>query len=139
MLNDVVTMSPILTNPNVPPIINELTVNEETTNCVVLIVLNIPNKPNVVLVIRLSTLKLLANPALVDITTVEILLAVKIPVLIRVVLRTGGTIDMPPLAIPVRPDPSPTNLPKTVPAEIVEKKPKLVDILTAEILDTARR
>ena len=39
----------------------------------------------------------------------------------------------------VRKDPSPTNLPKTVPAEIVEKKPNEVDIDTAEILDTARR
>ena len=36
-------------------------------------------------------------------------------------------------------DPSPTNLPKTLPAEIVEKKPNEVDIVTAEILDTARR
>ena len=36
-------------------------------------------------------------------------------------------------------DPSPTNLPKIVPAEIVEKKPNEVDIVTAEILDTARR
>ena len=39
---------------------------------------------------------------------VEILLAVRIPVLRRVVLRTGGIIDVP-LAIPVNPDPSPTN------------------------------
>ena len=111
VLNEVVTISPILTYPNVPPIINELTVNEETTNCVVLIVLNIPNNPNVVLVVRLFTTKLLANPAFVDTTNVEILLAVKIPVLRRVVLRTGGIIDTPPLAIPVRPDPSPINLP----------------------------
>ena len=36
-------------------------------------------------------------------------------------------------------DPSPTKRPKTVPAEIVEKKPNEVDIDTAEILDTARR
>ena len=36
-------------------------------------------------------------------------------------------------------DPSPTKRPKTVPAEIVEKKPNEVDIVTAEILDTARR
>jgi hypothetical protein len=40
------------------------------------------------------------------------LLAVKIPVLSRVVLRMGGTIDIPPLlpVIPVNPEPSPTNL-----------------------------
>jgi hypothetical protein len=36
-------------------------------------------------------------------------------------------------------EPSPTCLPKMVPAEIVEKNPKLVDIVAAEILDTARR
>jgi len=74
------------------------------------------------------------NPKLVDITDVEILLAVKIPVLRRVVLRTGGRIDTPPLAIPVNPDPSPTKRPNTVPAEIVEKNPKLVDITDVEIL-----
>ena len=36
-------------------------------------------------------------------------------------------------------DPSPTKRPNTFPAEIVEKKPNEVDIVTAEILDTARR
>ena len=36
-------------------------------------------------------------------------------------------------------DPSPTKRPNTVPAEIVEKNPNEVDIVTAEILDTARR
>jgi len=123
VLNDVVTISPMLTYPKLPPIINELTVNDETNSCVVLIVLNIPNSPNVVLVVRLLITKLLANPALVDITAVEIFLAVKIPVLRRVVLRMGGIIDTPPLVIPVNPEPSPTNLAKIVPAEIVEKKP----------------
>ena len=39
----------------------------------------------------------------------------------------------------VRKEPSPTKRPKTLPAEIVEKNPKLVDIVTAEILETARR
>jgi hypothetical protein len=93
-----------------------------------------------VLVVRRFIKKLLANPAFVDITMVEILLAVKIPVLRRVVLRMGGTIDIPPPPLmPVRPDPSPTKRPNIVPAEIVEKKPNEVDILTAEILDTARR
>ena len=42
--------------------------------------------------------------------SVEILLADKKPVLKKVVLRTGGTTAIPPLAIPVRPDPSPINL-----------------------------
>ena len=36
-------------------------------------------------------------------------------------------------------EPSPTKRPNTVPAEIVEKKPNEVDIVIAEILDTARR
>ena len=45
-----------------------------------------------------------------DITATEIFLAVKNPVLMKVVLKTGGMIDKPPLAIPVKPDPSPTNL-----------------------------
>ena len=50
--------------------------------------------------------------------------AVKRPVLKVVVLRYGGTTDIPPLATkPVSPDPSPTNLANIVPAEIVEKKP----------------
>ena len=48
---------------------------------------------------------------MVDIVIAEILLADKNPVLKKVVLRTGGTVDMPPLGIPVKPDPSPTNLP----------------------------
>jgi hypothetical protein len=81
------------------------------------------------------------KPKLVDITPTEILRAVKSPVLSKVVLKTGGTKDIPPLppTIPVSKDPSPTKRPNTVPAEIVEKKPKEVDIITAEILDTARR
>ena len=68
------------------------------------------------------------------------LVAVRRPVLSRVVLRIGGTIDIPPLTtIPVRPEPSPTNLPKIVPAEIVEKKPKLVDIVPADRLEIVKR
>ena len=55
-------------------------------------------------------------------TAVDILLAVKIPVLRRVVLRTGGTIDIPP-TIPVNKDPSPTKRPKILPVEMVEKNP----------------
>ena len=50
------------------------------------------------------------------------LLAVSKPVLSNIVLRIGGNADIP-LAIPVRPEPSPTNFPYMLPAEIVEKKP----------------
>ena len=50
------------------------------------------------------------------------MLAVNIPVLSNVVLRTGGNTETPP-AIPVKPEPSPTNLPYTIPAESVEKNP----------------
>jgi hypothetical protein len=63
------------------------------------------------------------NPKLVDIDVTEILDADKKPVLKNNVLRTGGIIDIPPLAMPVNPDPSPTKRPKIVPAEIVEKNP----------------
>ena len=48
---------------------------------------------------------------MVDIVAAEMLLAVRRPVLRRVVLRIGGTIEMPVVpTIPVRPEPSPTNL-----------------------------
>ena len=102
---------------------SESTVKEDIYACPALIELNEPSNAVTVLVVRRFTKKLLANPVLVDITAVEILLAVKIPVLSRVVLRTGGIIDTPPLAMPVNPDPSPKNLAKIVPAEIVEKNP----------------
>ena len=39
----------------------------------------------------------------------------------------------------VNKDPSPICLPNRVPAEILEKNPKLVDIVVAEILDTPKR
>ena len=73
--------------------------------------LNEPSNADTVLVVRRFIKKLLANPAFVEMTAVEIFRAVRIPVLSRVVLRTGGIIAIPPLVIPVRPDPSPTNLP----------------------------
>ena len=57
----------------------------------------------------------------------------------KVVLRTGGTVDIPPLAIPVKPDPSPMNLAKIVDADIVVKNPKLVEIEFAEILQAVTR
>ena len=101
---------------------SESTVKEDIYACPTLIELNDPSNAVIVLVVRRFIKKLLANPAFVDITAVEILFAVKIPVLRRVVLRIGGTIEIPP-PIPVRPDPSPTNLAKIVPAEIVEKNP----------------
>ena len=54
---------------------------------------------------------MLADPVFVEIIATEILDAVRRPVLSRVVLRIGGTIDIPPLAtIPVNPEPSPINL-----------------------------
>ena len=64
--------------------------------------------------------------------TVVIFVALVVPVLLIVVsaVVTGRLVSN---------DPSPTKRPKTVPAEMVEKKPNEVDIVTAEILDTARR
>ena len=122
VLNDVAITSPIFVNPISLPIKSESTVNEDMYAWPTLIELNDPSNADVVLVVRRFIKKLLANPALVDITRVEMFLAVKIPVLRRVVLSTGGIIDTP-LVIPVNLDPSPTNLPKIVPAEIVEKNP----------------
>ena len=65
---------------------------------------------------------MLADPVFVEITATETLEAVSKPVLSSVVLRIGGNTEMPPV-IPLNPDPSPINLPNTVPAEIVEKNP----------------
>ena len=47
------------------------------------------------------------------------------------------TIEIP--ATLVKPPPSPTNFPKTLPAEIVEKNPYDVDVVNAEILQAVRR
>ena len=65
----------------------------------------------------------------------EIFLADKKPVLKNVVLRTGGITATPPLppVIPVNPDPSPMKRPYTIPAEIVENQPYVVDIEAAVI------
>ena len=64
--------------------------------------------------------------------TVVIFVVFEVPALLTVVNAavTGRLVNK---------DPSPIKRPNTVPAEIVEKKPKEVDILAAEILDTARR
>ena len=64
--------------------------------------------------------------------TVVIFVVFEVPALLIVVsaVVTGRLVSK---------DPSPTKRPKTVPAEMVEKKPNEVDIVTAEILDTARR
>ena len=52
------------------------------------------------------------KPYVVEIEYVEILQAVNKPVLSKVVLRIGGTTEMPPPppGTFVRPEPSPTNL-----------------------------
>ena len=63
-------------------------------------------------------------------------------VVIFVVFETPALLTVVKAAVTgrlVSEDPSPTKRPNTVPAEIVEKKPNDVDIVTAEILDTARR
>ena len=71
--------------------------------------------------------------------TVVIFVVFETPALLTVVkllLTVASTVVTGRL---VSKDPSPTKRPNTVPAEIVEKKPNDVDIVTAEILDTARR
>jgi hypothetical protein len=59
---------------------------------------------------------------LVDKEFVETLEAVNKLVLRVVVLKKGGTTEIP-VGRPVRPEPSPTCFPNIVPAEMVEKKP----------------
>ena len=64
------------------------------------------------------------NPKFVDIELVEILQAVTKFVLTVLALITAGIEKEPaPPGTLVNPDPSPTNLAKIVPAEIVEKNP----------------
>ena len=58
-----------------------------------------------------------------DVAIAEILHAVRRLVLTVFVLTNTGIENAPPPLTPVRSDPSPTNFPKTVPAEIVEKNP----------------
>ena len=63
------------------------------------------------MVVKLLITKLLAFPALVDRELVETLLAVSKLVLKVVVLRKGGTIEIPPEGSPVKAEPSPICLP----------------------------
>ncbi len=71
--------------------------------------------------------------------TVVILLVFDVPALltvVRLLLTVARAVVTGRL---VSRDPSPAKRPNTVPAEILEKKPELVDIVSAEMLDTARR
>ena len=71
--------------------------------------------------------------------TVVRLVVFETPALLTVV-RLLLTVASPAVAVRlVIKEPSPIKRPKTLPAEIVEKKPNEVDIDIAEILDTARR
>ena len=76
------------------------------------------------------------NPKLVEIELAEILHAVTRFVLTVLALITAGIEKEPPPppGTLVNSDPSPTNLARIVPAEIVVKNPKLVDIEFVEIL-----
>ena len=76
------------------------------------------------------------NPKTVEIVNEEILHAVTRFVLTVLALINAGIEKAPP-PVPgtlINPDPSPTNLAKIVPAEIVEKNPKTVEIVNEEIL-----
>jgi len=59
---------------------------------------------------------------LVDKEFVDTFEAVNKLVLRVVVLKKGGTTEIP-VGRPVKPEPSPTNFPYILPEEIVEKKP----------------
>ena len=69
----------------------------------------------------------------------EILQAVTKFVLTVLALITAGIEKDPAPVILVNEDPSPTNLAKMVPAEIVEKTPKLVEVVIADVLETVKR
>ena len=70
----------------------------------------------------------------------EILQAVRKLVLTVLALITAGIEKAPPPPDTlVRPDPSPTNLAKIVPAEIVEKTPKPVEVVIADVFETVKR
>ena len=71
--------------------------------------------------------------------TVVIFVVFEVPALLTVVKLLLIVVSAVVTGRLVSKDPSPTKRPKTVPAEMVEKKPNEVDIVTAEILDTARR
>ena len=71
--------------------------------------------------------------------TVVIFVVFVAPVLLTVVRLLLTVVNAVVIGRLVRRDPSPTKRPNTVPAEIVEKKPYVVEIVIAEILDTARR
>jgi len=80
------------------------------------------------------------NPKLVDIEFVDILDAVIKFVLTVLALITAGIEKAPPPPGKLlNDDPSPTNLAKIVPAEIVEKKPKLVEVVIADVFETVKR
>ena len=71
---------------------------------------------------------------MVDKEFVETFEAVRTLVLSVVVLNIGGTTN----GTLVNNDPSPTCFPKIVPAEIDEKKPKLVDMEFVETFEAVR-
>ena len=74
-----------------------------------------------------------------ELLTVVILVVFETPALLTVLRLLLTVVNPAATGRLVSKEPSPTKRPKTLPAEIVEKNPKLVDILAAEILDTARR
>ncbi len=71
--------------------------------------------------------------------TVVILVVFVTPVLLTVVKLLLTVASAVVTGRLVSKDPSPTKRPNIVPAEIVEKNPNEVDIVKAEIFDTARR
>ena len=69
----------------------------------------------------------------------EILQAVTRFVLTVLALISAGIEKEPVPDILLNDDPSPTNLAKIVPAEIVEKTPKLVEVVIADVFETVKR
>ncbi len=71
--------------------------------------------------------------------TVVIFVVFDVPALLTVVRLLLTVVSPAVTGRLVSKDPSPTKRPNIVPAEIVEKNPNEVDIVKAEIFDTARR
>ena len=69
----------------------------------------------------------------------EILQAVMKLELTVLALISAGIEKEPVPDILLNDDPSPTNLAKIVPAEIVEKTPKLVEVVIADVFETVKR
>ena len=114
-----------------------LTVDTELLTVVIFVAFVTPELLTVLKLLLVVTRELLTVVIFVAFVTPELLTVLKLLLVVTRELLTVVNADVTGRFVSI--EPSPTKRPKTVPAEIVEKKPYEVDIVTAEILDTARR